>query len=36
MKYSKYLLVKIEDIHDLGINAIFLSKFVKVVHFGEL
>lgn len=34
MKYDKYLLVKI-DADDVGAD-VYMSKFVKIVHFGEL
>lgn len=34
MKYDKYLLVKIDDDH-VGTD-VYMSKFVKIVHFGEL
>lgn len=34
MKYDKYLLIKI-DADDVGAD-VYMSKFVKIVHFGEL
>ena len=35
MKYGKYLLVKIQE-NQANFNGIYLPKYVKVVHFGEL
>lgn len=35
MKYGKYLLLKIEN-DQATFNGIYLPKYAKIVHFGEL
>lgn len=36
MKYGKYLLIKIQEIVANDLHGIYLPKYAKIVHFGEL